>query len=36
VEGSFLASGTEPKLMDELRSRGVQVEATLFHRASPS
>lgn len=36
VEGSFLASGTEPKLMDELRSRGVQVEPTLFHRASPS
>jgi pilus assembly protein CpaF len=36
VEGSFLASGTEPRLMDELRSRGIPVEPTLFHRASPS
>jgi pilus assembly protein CpaF len=36
VEGTFLASGTEPKLMDELRSRGIQVDATLFHRASPA
>jgi pilus assembly protein CpaF len=36
VEGTFLASGTEPKLMDELRGRGVHVDATLFHRASPS
>jgi pilus assembly protein CpaF len=36
VEGTFLASGTEPKLMDELRSRGVHVDATLFHRAAAS
>ena len=36
VEGSFLASGTEPKLLDELRSRGVPIEPTLFHRAAPS
>jgi len=36
VEGTFLASGTEPKLMDELRSRGVPIDATLFHRASPA
>lgn len=36
VEGSFLASGTEPKLIEELRSRGIQIEATLFHRATPS
>jgi pilus assembly protein CpaF len=36
VEGSFLASGTEPKLLDELRSRGLHIEASLFHRASPS
>jgi pilus assembly protein CpaF len=36
VEGTFLASGSEPKLMDELRSRGVHVDASLFHRVSPS
>jgi pilus assembly protein CpaF len=36
VEGSFLASGTEPKLIEELRSRGIHIEATLFHRATPS
>ena len=36
VEGSFVASGDEPKLMDELRSRGIHVDATLFHRATPS
>jgi pilus assembly protein CpaF len=36
VEGSFLASGTEPKLMDELRSRGVTIDATLFHRTAPT
>jgi pilus assembly protein CpaF len=36
VEGSFLASGVEPKLMDELRSRGVNIDGALFHRAPPS
>jgi pilus assembly protein CpaF len=36
VEGTFLASGSEPKLMEELRSRGVHVDVTLFHRASAS
>jgi pilus assembly protein CpaF len=36
VEGTFLASGTEPKLMDELRARGVSIDGALFHRAPPS
>jgi pilus assembly protein CpaF len=36
VEGSFVASGAEPKLIEELRSRGIHVDATLFHRATPS
>jgi pilus assembly protein CpaF len=34
VEGTFLATGTEPRLLEELRARGVHVDATLFHRSS--
>ncbi len=34
VEGTFLATGTEPRLMAELRARGIQVDGALFHRAS--
>jgi pilus assembly protein CpaF len=36
VEGTFLATGTEPRLMDELRARGIYVDSALFNRASPS
>jgi pilus assembly protein CpaF len=33
VEGTFLATGTEPRLMNELRARGVDVDSALFNRA---
>lgn len=33
VEGTFVATGTEPRLMEELRARGVPVDAGLFNRA---
>ncbi len=35
VEGSFLATGTEPRIIEELRSRGVAVDSSLFNRSSP-
>lgn len=36
VEGTFLATGTEPRIIEELRSRGVTVDSSLFHRSSPA
>lgn len=36
LEGTFQATGAEPKLLAELRSRGITVERTLFQRASTS
>lgn len=33
VEGKFVATGTEPRLMEELRARGVPVDAGLFNRS---
>lgn len=34
VEGAFQASGSEPHLISELRSRGVSIDESLFHRSS--
>src|SRR5688572_12272748 len=36
IEGTFQATGAEPKLLAELRSRGITVERTLFQRSSAS
>lgn len=36
TEGAFLASGTEPRLVEELRSRGIHLDAALFQRGAPS
>ncbi len=35
VEGNFVATGSEPRLMEELRARGISVDTALFHRTSP-
>jgi pilus assembly protein CpaF len=36
IEGTFQATGTEPKLLAELRSRGITIERSLFQRSSAS
>jgi pilus assembly protein CpaF len=36
IEGTFQATGAEPKLLAELRSRGITVERALFQRPSAS
>jgi pilus assembly protein CpaF len=33
IEGTFQATGAEPKLLGELRSRGVSIERSLFQRS---
>jgi pilus assembly protein CpaF len=35
VEGTFVATGTEPRLLEELKARGVYVDSALFHRSPP-
>jgi pilus assembly protein CpaF len=34
IEGTFQATGTEPKLLGELRSRGISIERSLFQRGA--
>jgi pilus assembly protein CpaF len=36
LEGTFQATGAEPKLLAELRSRGITIERNLFQRSSAS
>jgi pilus assembly protein CpaF len=36
VEGTFVATGTEPRLVEELRARGIAVDGSLFHRSGAS
>jgi hypothetical protein len=35
-EGTFLAAHGEPRLLDELRARGVQIDTSPFQRANNS
>ena len=32
IEGTFVSSGSVPRVADTLRARGVQLEAALFSR----